>query len=127
MELLILGRGKTGSQVAEVARERKHHVTVVASAENKDCAALTADKLHDIQVVIDFTAPDCVAANIEACLRAGKNRVVGTTGWYDDLDRLRELVKVQDGGFVYAASFSIGVHRLFSVGKRWGAALHHYH
>src|SRR5258708_193712 len=125
MELLILGRGKTGSQVAEFARERKHHVTAVASPENKDCAALTPAKLHDIQVVIDFTAPDCVGANIEACIRAGKNMVVGTTGWYDELDRLRELVKVHDGGFVYAANFSIGVNLFFDVAKAAAAALQH--
>src|SRR5260370_10072920 len=113
MELLILGRGKTGSQVAEVARERKHHVTVVGAAENEDCTALTPDKLHDIQVVIDFTVPDCAVANIEACLRAGKNMVVGTTGWYDELDRIRELVKVHDVGFVYAPTFSIAVNFFF--------------
>jgi len=125
MELLILGRGKTGSLVAEVARERRHHVTVVASAENKDCAALTSHKLHDIQVVIDFTTPDCIAANIEACVKAGKNVVVGTTGWYDELDRVRELVKTHDGGFVYAANFSIGVNLFFDVAKAAAAALQH--
>src|SRR5712671_1176879 len=125
MELLILGRGKTGSLVAEVARERKHHVTVVASAENKDCSALTSHKLHDIQVVIDFTTPDCIAANIEACVKAGKNVVVGTTGWYDELDRVRELVKTHDGGFVYAPNFSIGVNLFFDVTRAAAAALQH--
>jgi 4-hydroxy-tetrahydrodipicolinate reductase len=125
MELLILGRGKTGLLVAEVARERKHHVTVVGASENKECAALTPDKLHDIQVVIDFTAPDCIAANIEACVRAGKNMVVGTTGWYDELERIRELVTAHDIGFVYAANFSIGVNLFFDVATAAAAALQH--
>jgi 4-hydroxy-tetrahydrodipicolinate reductase len=125
MNILILGRGKTGSQVAEVARERKHHVTVVGAAENKDCAALTLDKLHDVQVVIDFTTPDCVAGNIEACVRAGRNMVVGTTGWYDEVDRVRELVKAHDVGFIYAANFSIGVNLFFEVAKAAAAALQH--
>jgi 4-hydroxy-tetrahydrodipicolinate reductase len=125
MNILILGRGKTGSLVAEVARERKHHVTVVGSAENQDCAALTPDKLRDIQSVIDFTAPDCAAANIEACVRAKTNIVVGTTGWYDELDRIRELVKAHDVGCVYAANFSIGVNLFFDVARVAAAALHH--
>jgi 4-hydroxy-tetrahydrodipicolinate reductase len=123
MRLLLIGRGKTGSLVAEVARDRKHHVTVVGAAENKGCAALTPDKLHDIQIVIDFTSPDCIAANIEACVKAGKNVVVGTTGWYDELDRVRELVKTHDVGFVYAPNFSIGVNLFFDVAR--AAALQH--
>jgi 4-hydroxy-tetrahydrodipicolinate reductase len=125
MNILILGRGKTGSQVAEVARERKHHVTVVGAPENKDCAALSPDKLHDIQVVIDFTVPDCAVGNIEACVRAGKNIIVGTTGWYDELDRIRELVKAHDVGFVYAPNFSIGVNLFFDVTRAAAAALQH--
>jgi 4-hydroxy-tetrahydrodipicolinate reductase len=125
MRLLLIGRGKTGSLVAEVARDRKHHVTVVGAAENKGCAALTPDKLHDIQIVIDFTSPDCIAANIEACVRAGKNMVVGTTGWYDELDGVRELVKANDIGFVYAPNFSIGVNLFFDVTRSAAAALQH--
>lgn len=125
MNLLLLGRGKTGSLVAEVARERKHHVTVVGASENKDCAALTPDKLHDTQVVIDFTVPDCAAGNIEACVRAGKNMIVGTTGWYDELDRIRELVTAHDTGFVYAPNFSVGVNLFFAVAKAAAAALQH--
>lgn len=125
MRLLVLGRGKTGALVAAIARERKHHVTVAGATENKECAALTPDKLYDIQVVIDFTAPDCVVANIEACVRAGRSMVVGTTGWYDELERIRELVKAHDVGFVYAANFSIGVNLFFDVARAAAAALRH--
>ncbi len=125
MNLLLLGRGKTGALVAEVARQRKHHVQVAGAAENADCMALAAGKLRDIDVVIDFTAPHCVLANIEACVKAGKNMVVGTTGWYEDLDRIREMVKVHGTGFVYAANFSIGVNLFFEVARTAAAALRH--
>ena len=125
MHILLLGRGKTGSLVAEVARARKHHVHVAGAAENADCAALTPAKLRDIDLVIDFTTPDCIVANIEASVQAGKNMVVGTTGWYETLDRLRELVKVHDTGFVYAANFSIGVNLFFDLARTAAAALQH--
>ena len=85
MNLLLLGRGKTGSLVAEVARQRKHHIQVAGAAENADCMALAAGKLRDVAVVVDFTTPHCVIANIEACVKAGKNLVVGTTGWHEDV------------------------------------------
>lgn len=125
MNLLLLGRGKTGSLVAEVAAERRHHVHIAGSQENVACAALTPEKLRDIETVIDFTTPHCVVGNIEACVNAGKNMVVGTTGWYTDLDRIRVLVAQHDTGFVYAANFSVGVNLFFDVVRTASAALRH--
>ena len=125
MNLLILGRGKTGSLVADVARERQHHVRVAGASENSHSAAVTDEKLRDIDVVIDFTTPDSVIANIEACIQAGKNLVVGTTGWYDARDRIRELVKARDTGFIFASNFSIGVNLFFEVARIAAAALRH--
>ena len=125
MNILLLGRGKTGSLVAEVARQRKHHVRIAGAADNTNCAALTAAKLRDIDVVIDFTTPDCVVPNIEACLRAGKNMVVGTTGWNEELDQIHELVRVHDTGFVYGANFSVGVNLFFDVARTAAQALQH--
>jgi len=125
MNLLLLGRGKTGSLVAEVAAERKHQVRTAGTNENAACAALAPDKLRDIDVVIDFTAPHCVVANIEACTRAGKNMVVGTTGWHAELDRIRSLVEQRGTGFLYAANFSVGVNLFFDVARAAAAALRH--
>jgi 4-hydroxy-tetrahydrodipicolinate reductase len=88
MNLLILGRGKTGSMVAEVAFSRRHHVRVLSSAENENAAALTADALAKTDMVLDFTTPAAAVANAEACIRANKNIVIGTTGWYGQVPRL---------------------------------------
>jgi 4-hydroxy-tetrahydrodipicolinate reductase len=125
MNILILGRGKTGSLVAEGARRRGHDVQVVGAAENPASAALTAEKLRDIAVVIDFTSPSCVAGHIEACVAAGKNMVVGTTGWHGDVDRIRKLVESHGTGFVYAANFSVGVNLFLDVARSAAAALKH--
>jgi 4-hydroxy-tetrahydrodipicolinate reductase len=125
MNLLLLGRGKTGSLVAEVARQRGHDVRVEGAAENGGGAALTVERLHGIDVVIDFTAPSCVVAHIEACVSAGKNMVVGTTGWYDEIERVRRLVEEHGAGFVYAANFSVGVNLFLDVTRAAAAALRH--
>jgi len=125
MNLLILGRGKTGSLVAEVAHERTHNVQTVGAKENAACAALTPAKLRDIDVVVDFTTPHCVVANIEACVQAGRNMVVGTTGWHKELDHVRALVEQHGTGFVYATNFSVGVNLFFDVARAAGAALRH--
>ena len=125
MNILLLGRGKTGSLVTEVAHRRGHVVRVAGAAENTGGAALTAEKLYGIDVVIDFTSPSCVVTDIEACVKASKNMVVGTTGWYGELDRVRQLVESHGTGFIYAANFSVGVNLFFDVARAAAAALHH--
>ena len=80
----MLGPGKTGSLVAEVARERGHQVQVIDADVNEGGAWLTSENLRHVDVVIDFTSPDAVLANIDACVRARKAMVVGTTGWYGE-------------------------------------------
>jgi 4-hydroxy-tetrahydrodipicolinate reductase len=125
MNLLILGYGKTGSLVAEVAGQRRHHVRVAGAAENAGGAALTAEKLHDIDVVIDFTTPSSVISNIDACVGAGKNMVVGTTGWHAEVDRVRKLVESRGTGLVYGANFSIGVNLFLDIARTAAAALRH--
>jgi 4-hydroxy-tetrahydrodipicolinate reductase len=123
MNLLILGRGKTGSMVADVARARRHHVRVVSAADNVAAAALTPEMLATIDVVIDFTTPAAAVANAEACIRAKKNFVVGTTGWYGELPHLREMVLSAKTGFLYGSNFSIGVNLFFEIAATAGCAL----
>lgn len=123
MNLLILGRGKTGALVAEVARERRHHVRVLGAAENVNSSALTAACLADIDAVIDFTTPSAVSANVEACIQAGKNLVIGTTGWYDQLPYFREQVLAAKTGFLYGSNFSIGMNLFFEIVQASAPAL----
>jgi 4-hydroxy-tetrahydrodipicolinate reductase len=125
MNILLLGRGKTGSLVAEVARARGHQVRAVGAAENPSCAALTPEGLNGIDVVIDFTLPSCVLGHIEACVSAGKDMVIGTTGWHGEIDRLRKLVESRGTGFIYAANFSVGVNVFLDVARAAAAALRH--
>ena len=123
MNLLILGCGKTGSLVAEVARERRHQVRSLDVDENANASALTPAFLAPFDVAIDFTTPSAIIANAEACIRAGKNIVVGTTGWYDQLPRLREMVLSAKTGFLYGSNFSIGVNLFFEIAATAACAL----
>ena len=106
-----------------MAFSRRHHVRVLASAENAGGCALTPDALATTDAVIDFTTPTAAVANAEACIRARKNLVVGTTGWYDQVPRLRELVLSINTGFLYGSNFSIGVNLFFEIAATAGAAL----
>jgi len=125
MKFLILGRGKTGSLVAESALELGHAVDVLASAENPKGSALTADRLAPFDIVIDFTTPHAVVEHIDACLEQKKNLVVGTTGWYGEIPRIKKLVEKSDTGFLYASNFSVGVNLFFDVARTAAVALQH--
>ena len=125
LHIAVLGKGKTGSLVADVARERGHGVQTVATAQNSNAAWLVPQNLRDVDVVIDFTSPHAVLANIEAVVRCGKPMVVGTTGWYGEMERIRQLVETGGTGFVFGANFSYGVNLFFQILKTAAPALEH--
>ena len=115
MLILVLGKGKTGSLVAEVARERGHGVRALDITENQHASALTAPSLAGVDVVVDFTAPQAAVENMRAVLALGGHIVVGTTGWYEHLDEMKTLASKRGGGLLYGTNFSIGVQKLFRL------------
>ncbi len=115
MLFLVLGKGKTGSLVAEVARERGHGVRALEVHENRGASALTAPTLAGVDAVIDFTNPESAVENMRAVLALGCKVVVGTTGWYAHLDAMRELAAKRGGALLYGTNFSIGVQKLFRM------------
>jgi 4-hydroxy-tetrahydrodipicolinate reductase len=115
MLILVLGKGKTGSLVAEVARERGHGVRALDIDENRHASALTAPQLAGVDVVVDFTAPEAAVENMRAVLALGAHIVVGTTGWYSKVSELKALAIQRGGGLLYGTNFSIGVQKLFQL------------
>lgn len=123
MKLLVLGKGKTGSLVAEVAEQRGHTVTAWGEAENPAGSALTQERLKPFDVVIDFTTPTAVMENIRGCAQAKKNMVVGTTGWYGELSQVHHLAETSGMGLLYGSNFSIGVNVFFEIAHTASSAL----
>lgn len=120
MRILILGRGKTGRVVADIARERGHSVDVLDQKENQDAGSLTPPSLASFEVIIDFTTPEAVVANLRACLATGAKVVVGTTGWYAHLKDMQALALRKDAGLLYSTNFSFGVQLLYQMAKLLG-------
>lgn len=115
MLFLVLGMGKTGSLVAEVARERGHSVRVMDINENAGAAGLTPPTLAGVDAVIDFTNRDAAIENMRAVLSNGARIVVGTTGWYAQLDAMKAIAERRNGSLLYGTNFSIGVQKLFRL------------
>lgn len=123
MNLLLLGRGKTGSLIEEVARERGHSVDVLTSKQNPHASALTAVCLGNVDAVIDFTTPDAVLENMQACIRESCPMVVGTTGWYQHLEEIRQQVEKVGAALLYGSNFSVGVNLFFEIAAAAAAGI----
>lgn len=115
MLFLVLGKGKTGSLVAEIARERGHGVRAMDITENSGASAITAPLLAGVDVVIDFTTAEAAVENMRAVLALGCRIVVGTTGWYAQLDTMKAIAERRGGSLLYGTNFSIGVQKLFRL------------
>ncbi len=123
MRILVLGQGKTGKLVAEVAAERGHAVQGLDILENADARALTPEFLAGFEVAIDFTTPQAVIQNMRACLTAGAKIVVATTGWYAKLPEMLKLAESTHAGLLYGTNFSIGVQVMLKLAQQMGESL----
>jgi 4-hydroxy-tetrahydrodipicolinate reductase len=114
LRLAIVGNGKMGRAIAHLAEARGHTIrTVVTRLENAGGRALTAERLSDTDVALEFTRPDSVVANLERLIESGVPTVTGTTGWTEELPRISQLVRDRGGSLLHAANFSVGVHLFF--------------
>ena len=123
MRVLVLGHGKTGKLVAEVAHERGHGVHVLDAKENRDAMALTPPFVAGFDVVIDFTTPEAVLQNMRACLATGARMVIGTTGWYSRLKDMEALTDRKQAGLLYGTNYSVGVQVMLELAGTMAGAL----
>src|ERR1700733_163816 len=123
MRILVLGQGKTGKLVAEVAAERGHGVHVLDELENTGATALTPPFVAGFDVVIDFTTPQAGVQNMRACLATGAKMVVGTTGWYSSLADMRGLAERKQAALLYGTNYSVGVQVMLKLAQEMGKSL----
>ncbi len=114
MKIAILGYGRMGKEVERVIREEGSHEIVSISFRNEK-EELDLEGVRKSEVVIDFTSPKIVVENIKKVVGVGKNMVVGTTGWYENLDKVKKMVEEAKIGFVFAPNFSIGANIFFKI------------
>ena len=113
MNIAIIGYGKMGKEIARIAKLRSHQIGLIIDIDNKE--DLSAEKLGQNDVAIEFSSPQSAYHNITACLKAGIPVVSGTTGWLDRWDDVASIVEQTGTALFYASNFSIGVNILFAV------------
>lgn len=114
MKLALLGYGNMGQEVERTVREDgKHEIVSVSYRKQED--GLDIEGIKKANVAIDFTAPQVVLSNIEQVAKLGVNMVVGTTGWYEQLPKVKKIVSKYNIGLIYGQNFSIGANIFFQI------------
>jgi 4-hydroxy-tetrahydrodipicolinate reductase len=115
MKIALLGYGKMGQIIERFALERGHEIVLKINVDNR--AELSTSSLSKADVAIDFSAPDAAISNIYACFDANVPVVVGTTGWYGQLQEVKNDCLGSNNTLLYGSNFSIGVNLFFHINK----------
>jgi len=110
MNIALLGYGKMGKEIEQIAIQRGHSIVIKADI----------DSVYDVReadIAIDFSVPSSAFSNITNCLSNRVPVISGTTGWLDDYNKAVKLCKEKNGAFIYASNFSLGVNIFFELNK----------
>lgn len=127
MNIAIVGYGKMGRMIERTAAERGHSVVARFDVNNNEGGeGLTADSLNGAEAAIEFSTPDTALENIRRLVALRVPTVVGTTGWYAQLNEVKLLVESNNAALVWGANFSIGVNLFFKLARQAAAMFAHY-
>ena len=124
MKIALLGYGKMGKEIESIAIERGHSIELKINAQNLD--ELNGDSLNKCDVAIEFSTPDNAIHNILRCFDASTPVIVGTTGWYNDFDHVKNKCLQTDSTLIYATNFSIGVNIFFKLNQQLAKVMNHH-
>jgi 4-hydroxy-tetrahydrodipicolinate reductase len=115
MNIALIGYGKMGKAIEEIAVAKGH--TVVLKIDEHNVNDLTKSNLAKADVAIEFTHPGSAFSNISKCIEYGTPVVSGTTGWTERIDEIYKKCETSNGAFLYASNFSVGVNIFFELNK----------
>ncbi|MEI9808084.1 MAG: 4-hydroxy-tetrahydrodipicolinate reductase [Bacteroidota bacterium] len=116
MKIALIGYGKMGKTIEEIALQRKHEIVLKIDINN--AGDFTRDNLAKADAAIEFTSPHSAYANVKQMIEWGTPVICGSTGWTEHLDEIKTLCKEKNGSFLYASNFSIGVNIFFELNKK---------
>jgi len=121
MKIALIGYGKMGHAIEEIALQKGHEIVLRITDENLE--EFNKENIERADVAIEFTNPHSAVENILFCLKANVAVVCGTTGWLTQLNLIEEKCKELNGAFLYASNFSVGVNIFFELNKKLAGLL----
>ncbi len=113
MKIALIGYGKMGKAIEEIAEVEGHEIVLKIASENRNL--LTIENIKQADVAIEFTNPQSAVDNIKKCFDANVPVVCGTTGWLKEMDEIKNYCSQKQGAFLYASNFSVGVNLFFAL------------
>lgn len=121
MRIALIGYGKMGKAIEEIALHRGHEI--VLKIDQPNLHEFTRENLAKADAAIEFTSPHSAPDNVKKLLEFGVPVVCGSTGWTSELDAMKQLCADKGGAFAYSSNFSVGVNIFFEVNKRLAALM----
>ena len=115
MKIALIGYGKMGRMIEEIALQRKHHIILKIDVANRN--DFTQQNISKADVAIEFTGPDSAFENVMKCIEFGVPVVSGSTGWNHKIEEAKNFCNQQNGSFLHTSNFSIGVNIFFEVNR----------
>ncbi len=123
MKITLIGYGKMGKIIEQVAQQRGHEIVFRGTEHNQEWK--TQNDKPDWDVAIEFTSPEAVLDNLHNLVRLGIPTVCGTTGWNEEYPNVCARVKEHKGSFLSASNFSVGVNIFFTINKQLARLMNH--
>ncbi|CAN5746641.1 4-hydroxy-tetrahydrodipicolinate reductase [soil metagenome] len=113
MKIALIGYGKMGQAIEEIAQAKGHEIELRIGIENLE--DFTPETVAKVDVAIEFTSPHSAVENIKKCIDAGVAVVSGSTGWLQHWNEVKDYVTANNGTLIYASNYSIGVNLFFEL------------
>ena len=124
MKIALIGYGKMGKAIEEIAVLRGHEVVLRVTIDNLEDN--TVEKIRHADLAIEFTGPDSAYENLLRCLDAGVPVVCGSTGWLDKYEEVKKICLQKGGALLYASNFSVGVNIFFEINRQLASMMASY-
>lgn len=121
MRIALIGYGKMGKAIEEVALLRGHDI--VLKIDQPNLHDFTKENMAKADVAIEFTSPHTAFDNIKSCIEFGVPVVCGSTGWTDKLEEMKKKCMDKSGSFIYSSNYSVGVNIFFEINKKLAALM----
>ena len=115
MKIALVGYGKMGMAIEEIAVQKGHEIVLKITIDNTE--DMTISNLQKADVAIEFTGPESAFDNIRMCIEAGVPVVSGSTGWLAKWEEVKDLCISRQGALIYASNYSIGVNLFFELNQ----------
>ncbi|MBD5201345.1 MAG: 4-hydroxy-tetrahydrodipicolinate reductase [Bacteroidales bacterium] len=124
MKIALIGYGRMGRMIEDVAKDRGHEIVCRIDLHNRE----DFDSAHfrSADVAIEFSIPTCAVDNILHSFAAGVPVVSGTTGWLDSLPEIKAMCEKGEGTLFYASNYSIGVNIFMSINRKLAAIMNRF-